>query len=465
MSGGDQAPAGSAIKTALHIITCSIEAATQPCMTAHLNKIESLIEELQKHIKLKLAVDVSDTSAINSALKNFQEKEFTLSQLSEKLNKRKDPVDRNWLDHVIPVLNNLKLLHGQLQTRAKAGILSTINSRQESIYPYNPYSFPWTHFDTPNTYSITIGLFEAHMKKIADVLKNIRLAELEIAGKYNPKEHGDFFDHFSWRQFSEEEFQLCPPLIIIGNDRSLFNYLFKGKPFKIVAIADGLTTHSMPLAAILHRDVFVLQSSMASPAHMMKGIMDAFSSKNAAFLNIFCSSANGHLANRQANLALKSRTHPFFVYDPKKGETFDTCLSLDGNPNMEQEAEMNFADFAVSEKTFQDQFKMIPENFSGKLVPFTEYMALDEEERLNVTPFIQTADHKRMTVSQKILRICTEKQNLWKTLLSLKRLDITPIDENVIANRVRSEVLDKVALSLLELAETGEIGIGLEAGH
>ena len=41
---------------------------------------------------------------------------------------------------------------------------------------------------------------------------------------------------------------------------------------------------------------------------------------------------SGGEATRQAKLAVESRTFPLFVYDPRRGERFDECLSLEGNP-------------------------------------------------------------------------------------------------------------------------------------
>ncbi len=85
-----------------------------------------------------------------------------------------------------------------------------------STYPFNPYPFPWASHLFQDSPSMAMGLFEGHMAKMADGFKAIRRAELELADRYNPVEHDPFFQQFSWKEFSEDEWLMCPPVVAVG---------------------------------------------------------------------------------------------------------------------------------------------------------------------------------------------------------------------------------------------------------
>ena len=63
---------------------------------------------------------------------------------------------------------------------------------------------------------MAMGVFEGHMGKMAEGFKAIRIAELELAGKYDPAEHDEEFRYFNWEDFTDEEFLLCPPVVAVG---------------------------------------------------------------------------------------------------------------------------------------------------------------------------------------------------------------------------------------------------------
>ncbi|MGA1168075.1 MAG: hypothetical protein ACO3T2_06770, partial [Burkholderiaceae bacterium] len=46
-----------------------------------------------------------------------------------------------------------------------------------STYPYNPYPFPWVNHLFQDAPSIAIGIFEGHMRKMADAFVAVRRAQ------------------------------------------------------------------------------------------------------------------------------------------------------------------------------------------------------------------------------------------------------------------------------------------------
>ena len=49
-----------------------------------------------------------------------------------------------------------------------------------------------------------MGIFEGHMAKMAEGFKAIRMAELELEGKYDPSTHDEFFTYFDWTMWDPE---------------------------------------------------------------------------------------------------------------------------------------------------------------------------------------------------------------------------------------------------------------------
>ena len=46
-----------------------------------------------------------------------------------------------------------------------------------STYPYNPYPFPWVNHLFQDAPSVAVGIFEGHMRKMADGFVTVRRAE------------------------------------------------------------------------------------------------------------------------------------------------------------------------------------------------------------------------------------------------------------------------------------------------
>ena len=293
-----------------------------------------------------------------------------------------------------------------------------------STYPYNPYPYPWTNHLFQDAPSIAIGIFEGHMRKMADGFTAVRKAELEIADAYDAAVHDRFFEAFDWRDFNDEEFKLCPPILTIGGDGAMLDIGFQnvsrlmasGKPIRVVVLdtqvysntggqactsgfhgqvsdmaAYGSARHGkeenrkeMSLIAMAHRGTYVLQSSQALPSHLLGGVLRGLNSRRPAIFNIYspCQAEHGlpdSGSAKAAKLSLESRAFPFLVYDPDRGKTFAERLDLEGNPDPDENwptyelsytaengAEktlslpLTIADWAAGEPRFGKHFHTLP---------------------------------------------------------------------------------------------------------
>ncbi len=434
---GDGACLGCGEKTAIHIFTGTVTALMQPRVKKHISKLDDLINRMETHIRLKLAssMDLSDTSAINSVVAENEDNDLTLSALSEQLSDPTvdEPVDQKWLKwatQLLEKLRHLKWLYTDGKNhvgRAEMGIVNATGctSVWGSTFPFSPYPFPWTSHLFQDSPSVAMGLFEGHMSKMAEGFKAVRMAKLELEGKYDEVEHGSFFTYFDWKKFSDEEWQLCPPVTAVGGDGAMYDIGFQnlsralasGMPIKVLILDTQVYSNTggqsctsgfigqvadmapygkvmkgkteirkeMGIIGMAHRTSYILQSSQANVTHMIEGFIDGLNSRRPAMFNLYTTCQPEHgvaddATDMQTKMALESRAYPMFKYDPDEGTTFKECCDIEGNPSIDQdwvtydltytdengkEAKMTlpftFADWALTEGRFRKQFSKAPQ--------------------------------------------------------------------------------------------------------
>ncbi|NUM54553.1 MAG: 2-oxoacid:acceptor oxidoreductase family protein [Candidatus Hydrogenedentes bacterium] len=434
--GGDGACLGCGEKTVVHLFTATVEALMQPRVKKQVERISELILRLETHIRMKMAstLNLGDVAAIDQALTNLRDQDVTLSSIAASLDADHagKTIDADWLLFVTHLLDRLRQLKWQYtegvtkRGRATMGMINSTGctSVWGSTYPYNPYPFPWANHLFQDSTSMALGVFEGHMAKMAEGFKAIRMAELELAGEYNAKKYEEFFTYFDWRQFTDEEFHLCPPVVAVGGDGAMYDIGFQnlsrmmmtGKPVKVLILDTQVYSNTggqactsgfmgqisdmaqygkaikgkeeirkeIGLIGMAHRTTYVLQGSMSNTTHLIEGFIDGLNARRPALFNIYAPCMPEHgigddVAQLQSKLAVESRAYPIFRYNPDKGITPPECFDLEGNPEIEidwptfripyldengakseMEVPMTFADFAVTEGRFRKQFRTAP---------------------------------------------------------------------------------------------------------
>jgi pyruvate-ferredoxin/flavodoxin oxidoreductase len=341
-----------------------------------------------------------------------------------------------------------------------------------STYPYNPYPFPWVNHLFQDAPSIAIGVFEGHMRKMADGFAAIRRARKVLDGEYDPAGDEEFFRKFDWRQFDDDEFALCPPIFAVGGDgamldigfQNLSRLLASGKPIRVMmldtqvysntggqACTSGFTGQvsdmaeygpaqrgkeetrkEMALMVIAHRGAYLLQSSQAAPSHFMSGVLKGLNTRNPSVFVLHCPCPPEHgiaddAAAHQAKLALESRAFSLIQYDPEAGPSLSDRLTLDGNPSPDEtwptyeltyldddgaeqslELPLTIADWAATEARFKKHFKRLPADEADDLVPFHEFLEMPDDERAMHTPFIQALKGDRKLTRMSVSREIVE---------------------------------------------------------
>ncbi|MCP5416053.1 MAG: 2-oxoacid:acceptor oxidoreductase family protein [Chromatiaceae bacterium] len=436
MRSGDGACLGCGEKTAIHLFTATVTALMQPRVKRHVAALDGLIERLERHIRLKLAehMDISNVAAVDATVESHKERDLTLSELSASLVAHERPVDQQWLRWVTQLLDKLRHLRWcytegvTKQGRANLGFINATGctSVWGSTFPFNPYPFPWTSHLFQDSPSVALGVFEGHMAKMAEGFKLIRQANIELAGGYREREHKEFFTFFGWRQFTDEEWLLCPPVVSVGGDGAMYDIGFQnlsramasGVPVKVLILDTQVYSNTggqactsgfigqvadmspygrawkgksearkeMGLIGMAHRTSYVLQSAQSNVTHLLEGYIDGLNSRRPAIFNIYttCQPEHGvadYATDTQTRLAVESRAYPLFKFNPDAGTTFKECCSIDGNPAIDAdwvshrisyqdeedgearlEVPLTFADFAFTEGRFRKHFRHVPQD-------------------------------------------------------------------------------------------------------
>ncbi len=395
MVGGDGACMGCGEKTSVHLVVSAIEASLQPHVQKFIAKVDDLVEKLDSKARLFLAKDVDLECVSGSGQVDIpigEENRKRLAQLTKLL---RDLKDVSWRYKSGPSGKGRSVL-GMTNATGCSSVWG-------STYPYNPYPFPWANHLFQDAPSLAIGIFEGHMRKMADNFALVRRAELEVEDAYDPNVHDDFFVSFNYEKFTDEEFLLCPPIVAMGGDGAMYDIGFQnlsrlmasGKPIRVVildtqvysntggqACTSGFTGQisdmamygraqhgktearkELSLIAMAHRTSYVLQSSQANPGHLMGGLLRGLASRRPAIFNIYtpCQTEHGipdYAAEHNAKLAVESRAVPYMIYDPDAGTSITDRLDLDGNPALEDD--WPTYDLAYFDENGKEQTMMLP---------------------------------------------------------------------------------------------------------
>ena len=531
-ASGDGACLGCAEKTVMHLFVATVEALMQPRIEAHVAKLDELIGQLKQSVQNRLVgdIDLGDTAEMARVVEAIGDNDVTLAGIADRIehDKGAEPIDPAWLKRMTGLIGELETLKWRYvegttgRGRARMGMLNATGctSVWGSTYPFNPYPFPWANHLFQDAPSLAMGVFEGHMAKMAEGFKAIRRAELELAGDYRPSVHDDVFTHFDWRQFSDEEFKLCPPVVAVGGDGAMYDIGFQnlsrlmmsGKPVKVLVVDTQVYSNTggqactsgflgqvsdmaqfgksikgkeevrkeIGLVGMAHRTSYVLQSTIAHASHMIEGFIEGLLTRRPALFNLYTSCQPEHgigddMSERQAKLAVESRAYPLFRYDPDKGVTAAECFDLSGNPAPDAdwpsytltyregarektlELPMTFADFAITEVRFRKHFRMAPpDTWNDKMVPLHEFLEFDEDDREGRFPYIWSVDRKhrlsRLLVDETMVTSCEERRDFWTMLRGLAGADRTEPDLAGIENRIRGEVVSKIAEGLARIA-------------
>jgi len=479
-ASGDGACLGCSEKTVVHLFTATVESLMMPRVESHLVKLKKIISDLEKHVQSKLmgTVNMTDTGLLEKIMNEAAIGDLTMSGITSRIEAEKgtQPIDPEWLREMTHLIAGLKQLQWKYtdgitgRGRAPMGMTNATGctSVWGSTYPFNPYPFPWANHLFQDSPSLAMGIFEGHMAKMADGFKLIRKAEQELKGQYKPGVDKEFYTYFNWEQFTDEEWHLCPPVVVLGGDGAMYDIGFQnlsrmmasGKPIKVIVVDTQVYSNTggqactsgfigqvsdmaqfgkvwkgkseprkeIGLIGMAHRNTYIMQGTLANTSHMIEGFIDGLMTRRPALFNLYTTCQPEHgvgddMGVNQAKLAMESRAYPIFRFNPDKGVRPEEAFDLEGNPAIYQdwptyelkytesgrqksmEVAMTFADFALTEARFRKHFRKAPrDTWNDNMIVLADFLLLNLSEREGKFPFIWAVDRK-----QQLSRVLLDK--------------------------------------------------------
>jgi hypothetical protein len=392
----------------------------------HFSTIEEALDETTRGLKNLLRLDDyhrhgHDEPQLEKTLGPFGSTNLDLSSLSQVLGKNAST--RNLPD------DRLQRVHRLLEK------LKEIKKTGSEV----PSTYPSITIDEEET--VIHEKAEAHLNQMADIFRNLRIAQLEICSKYHADTHDPVFEDFNWRQLSPAELRLCPPFLIIAQLgsksgptlRKIMSLLESRKPIKIAAMRTTLrktysptsdpsvpATMAVEMLPLAMRGVYFLQTSIAEPDFDQR-LFDALTSPRPSLLSLLAQETEeGENAFKlRAKNALQSRAFPGVIYDPDLASRFVSCFDLSANPKTEDE--YTFANFAANDKEFVEEFTDPAAEITFEdLIPIGDFLALTRHQRVGKFPVLYLpGDDEKIhpkIVSQAVVTQTSDQMHLWKTL-------------------------------------------------
>ncbi|MBQ14199.1 MAG: pyruvate ferredoxin oxidoreductase, partial [Gammaproteobacteria bacterium] len=478
MSGGDGGEAGSGEKIAMRMVLAATEYQQQPTITAFSEEIASVIEEIRGEIRKVMALEISDED-LNQLEKSVDDVKSPIIELSD-LAKSVEasigvtPVDTARLSSLLDLTRRLADLQTQL-TSGRQGLgrsrfgLAIANGNITSwaaVFPYNAFQSPVTVDFSNETSPMAAGLLEGHLRETCEAIALLRLARLEIEQPPGVEFGKAEITQLTWQDLSEEERQICPPLLIVGDDETLGGAglaqllwsLSSDLPIKIISFTDldlGLQSKAdrpqdsrtnTGLMAVACQTAYVAQISIARPDHYQQSVTDAIKYSGPAFVRVHTPSPARHgfesyLTLQQAKFSAQSLAFPLFNYNPELPGVHGTRLDISANdsPSDEEDAPFTIAHWAATEARFSSHFK--PTSNADDGVELAEYIGLNERGRKGKSAFITIEsgeDKIQLDVDEQLINATEAATNAWQVLQELAGV-VTPFTEAV-EERIRKQV-------------------------
>ncbi len=230
-----------------------------------------------------------------------------------------------------------------------------------------------------------------------------------------------------------------------GNDMNVFGSATQGKNTEKKTVAETfLAGHGSP---------FVAQVSMANAPKLYRAILDGLEYRGTMFLQAFTTCQPEHgvpddMALHQAQRVRDSRGVPEFVFDPRKGESYQETLDVKGNPSPDldwyetkikatgETMRYTVAHWCTTEARFRNHLRKVKPDAIGKLIPLDNMLVritqqdvvyrryIDPSHRAYIPDFgvyIQFEENGKIeyrALSRQLVMFCVERRKAWRMLQS-----------------------------------------------
>lgn len=316
------------------------------------------------------------------------------------------------------------------------------------------------------------GVLEEYPKRLplmAELVKAMSIAELEIDGRYDEARHDRLFEGRYEDSLGPQDLAMFPDYLVrlkrreksVPADAPLMELLSSGIPAKVLVQVDDILeeasvgqgrfpfgTRSVQLAstAIGLTDTFVLQSSSSNLLQLRDRVRAGMEHAGSALFSIYSGTAAGgeglptYLVSAAA---MQSRAFPAFTYDPGTGADLASRFCLEDNPQSEaawpvtdfeyadadlqrvpESLAFTLADFIACDPRYEKHFARVSRAaWNDAMVPVAEWLAREPGEPGNEVPYLLAVDESnvlhRVIVDDKIIRAARRCGDNWRRLQEL----------------------------------------------
>ncbi len=307
--------------------------------------------------------------------------------------------------------------------------------------------------------------FRERLPKLAEVVKAISIAELEVDGAYVDAKHDPFFEHFDDSALGADEIAMFPDyLVCIPADRNdapenagLMDMLSAGLPVKVLTettdlleeasvgtghFAFGVRSSRLANTATGLGGVFVVQTASSNLYALRERLAKALAHRGAGLVCVYAGAgATGDLPlYLTAAASMESRAFPAFTYDPYAGDNQAARFSLEDNPTPEadwpvepfeyadenlqrvvEEMPFTVADFVLCDTRYAAHFARVPrERWNSAMIPADEWLARDPKSVGDAIPFVLAVDPddklQRVIVDSRLMQTVARSRTFWHRL-------------------------------------------------
>ncbi len=467
LAGGDPAEAGSGEKMAVRLLLAAAEFHQQPLVQRFTGKLRDAGEAVADLTRKLLSGSVEDLDAISEKLRRTTSPRIDLQTLAED----GQSVDTEQLLRLIELSNRITSAHHRLiegdhglgRARYGVAVAGGTTASWAGAFPQNPFQAPVLIDMSGDAAQLAAGLIEGHLDETTELARLLRQAQIETEQPDGADWKREELAGLRWQDLSGTEFELCPPLVLVGSDEmlagrglgQLIGLLNTHLPVKVLVLHSldfGLCGEpagraSLGLLALAQRHAFVAQSSVANPVHLGDSMLGALDFDGPALVQVYAPSPGRHgfaseQALQQSEHAINTRAMPLYRYDPRTDGVFGSRISLAGNPLphesmvQHEEAPLTPADWALGQGRFADHFEPLSDGAPAP-TPMHEWLQLDAKGRKRKTPFVESGD-ERYAVSEPVIDMALHCLESWQTLQELAGI-VTPFTEQI-EQDIRAEV-------------------------
>jgi hypothetical protein len=307
--------------------------------------------------------------------------------------------------------------------------------------------------------------YRERLPKLANVVKALSIAELEVEGAYDEARHDPFFAHFDDSALSSDDIAMFPDyLVCIPLERNdapenagLMDILSAGLPVKALVessdlleeapvgtghFAFGVRSSRLANTATGLGGVFVVQTASSNLHALGEPLARAFAHRGAGLVSVYAGAgAAGELPlYLTAAAAMQSRAFPAFTYDPYAGDNIAARFSLEDNPQpaadwpvepfayadenqqrVVEEMPFTVADFVLCDPRYAAHFARIPrERWNASMIPADEWLARDPKAIGDAVPFVLAVDAEdrlqRVIVDARMMQMVARCRTFWHRL-------------------------------------------------